>query len=121
MTARDYTQQKLTKLRNVQTVCQELDKRCEVQSVAFVAQMPKKTINDLVKIASKKSKRLSSNCFRLGSQPKMKVPFPLIRIVLQNRTAAQINIMLSSETDGTKPIDSYEPTFLLPRQPATEL
>lgn len=77
--------------------------------------METKTINDLVRISTRKSKRISSNCFKLGSKPRMIVPFPLIRVVLQNRTADHINHILSNETDGTKSIECYEHS--LPHSP----
>jgi hypothetical protein len=82
-----------------------------------------KTICDLVRVAAQKSKRISSGRMRLGSKPKMTVPFPLWRVVLQNCTASHINDMLTGVTDGTSPIsqyENYEPPFQLQRQPATE-
>jgi hypothetical protein len=89
-----------------------------------VAEPPKKTVNDLVRIATSKSKRVSSGCMKLGSKPRMTVPFPLWRVVLQNCTASHINDMLANVTTGSAPLqdyENYEPPFQLPRQPATEL
>jgi hypothetical protein len=67
-----------------------------------------KTVNDLVWISTKKSKRISSGLMRLGSKPSMIVPFPLRHVVLQNTTATLINDLLKDETDGTRPITYYD-------------
>lgn len=94
------------------------------KSSAEVVEPPKKTVNDLVRIATSKSKRVSSGCMKLGSKPRMTVPFPLWRVVLQNCTASHINVMLANVTTGSAPLqdyENYEPPFQLPRQPATEL
>uniref|UniRef100_A0A6C0BTF1 Uncharacterized protein n=1 Tax=viral metagenome TaxID=1070528 RepID=A0A6C0BTF1_9ZZZZ len=82
-----------------------------------------KTINELVSISGRKSHRMSSGCLKLGSRPHMKVLYPLLPVVLQNRTVSNINKMLTMETDGRRPItyyENYEIPFQLPRQPATE-
>lgn len=80
-----------------------------------------KTVNDLVRISTRKSKRISSGLMRLGSKPKMVIPFPLRHVVLQNTTVERINSMLATVTNGNIPIDEIEEEpFLLPRQPATE-
>ena len=82
-----------------------------------------KTINDLVRISTRKSKRISSGCLRLGSNPKMKVPYPLWHIVLQNCTVSNINELLAHATSGTTTLAEFEAMEhhpALERQPATE-
>jgi hypothetical protein len=87
-----------------------------------------KTIRDLVRISTQKSRSMSG-CMKLGSSdPTMKIAFPLRHIVLQNCTAAHITQMLSGAKSTSTPISTYEqyyyyynpPQHQLPRQPATE-
>jgi hypothetical protein len=89
-----------------------------------VSKKPQKTIAHLVQIARAKSKEISTGCLRLGSNPSMKVPYPLRRVILQNCTASHITQMLRTENNKDAPIDKYEhyePQFQLPRQPATDV
>jgi hypothetical protein len=82
-----------------------------------------KTINDLVRISTTKSKRISSGCFRLGSNPKMKVPYPLWHIVIQNHIVDRINHLLAHATSGSTTLSEFEAMEhhpALERQPATE-
>ena len=102
---------------------EEWRKKFAEPTEAAAAEPPKKTVNDLVRIAVRQSKRISSGCMKLGSKPRMTVPFPLSRVVLQNCTATHINKMLANVTSGTTPLhecEKYAPCQL-PRQPATKL
>jgi len=85
----------------------------------------KKTINDLVRISTRKSAKFSKGT-PSKRRAKTTVPAKLHNIILQNCTVANINHLLVNARSGKMTIDEFERNYkqehhpTLERQPATE-